>query len=313
MVRSMPWKFALIAVGALASFASQAGRSLADDSEGVVRICDQVPGQSAPGGSYSSEGDYSSPGGGSCPHGNSGYGGGYGGGGCRNHGVYGYHGNGQCGYQGYGCMRPCGHVHCVLDWLNPHGSCTHSPDHGYAPPGKIRTPHPQQVAYTKGFPDAWTGQAGTGAGAARATAIYMPTDTTQLGYYYQAVPRWQARRGMVPSVPNPAQWHQDLCQGQGCRQCGNHAGGSCPNCRNGATTQTSPGNGEQIISERVMDTQPQPPEPNPAPVMEAQPSPVAPTPSINSVPPSEPAPVEPAPSAAPLEKAENLNLQPLNN
>ena len=216
MVRSMPWKLALIAAGTLASFVLPAGLALAaDETEGVVRICDQVPEQSAQG--SGSEGADTGSGTGNCPTCQSGRACGLhgGSGGYNNHGVYGYHGNGQCGYNGYGCMRPCGHVHQVLDWFNPHGMCTHSPDHGYAPPGKIRTPHPQQVAYTKGFPDAWTGQPGAGVGAARAAAIYMPTDTTQLGYYYQAAPRWQARRGMVPSVPNPSQLHQDLCQGQG--------------------------------------------------------------------------------------------------
>ena len=53
MVRSMPWKLALIAVGALASLALLAGQSFAEDSEGIVRICDQVPGQSMSGGNFS--------------------------------------------------------------------------------------------------------------------------------------------------------------------------------------------------------------------------------------------------------------------
>ena len=40
----------------------------------------------------------------------------------------------------------------------------------------------------------------------------MPTDTTQLGYYYQTVPRWHPNPNMVPPAPNPRQWHQPLCQ-----------------------------------------------------------------------------------------------------
>ena len=285
MVRSTPWTLALIAVGALASLASLAGQSFADDSEGIVRICDQVPGQAAPGGSCQP--------GGTCQTGRSNCGTGG-----RNRGTYGYYGNGNCGYCGYGCMRPCGHVHQFLDWFNPHGMCTHSPDHGYAPPGKMHTPHPQQVAYQKGFPDAWTGQAGAGMGVGgpRAVAVYMPTDTTQLGYYYEAVPRWQAYRGMVPPTPIPSQWHRELCQGQACQHCRGQAAGGCPHCQGQAH---GPGHTPQ---DRVIETQPQPAEPNPAPAVDPLPNPVEPAPA----PAAEPAP------AAPLEKAENLNLQPIN-
>jgi hypothetical protein len=38
----------------------------------------------------------------------------------------------------------------------------------------------------------------------------MPTDTTQLGFYYQQVPYWQPVAGMVPAAPNPNDWHQPL-------------------------------------------------------------------------------------------------------
>lgn len=33
--------------------------------------------------------------------------------------------------------------------------------------------------------------------------VYQPTDTTQLGFYYQAVPRWQYRPEMLPPAPAP--------------------------------------------------------------------------------------------------------------
>lgn len=312
MVRSMPWKFALIAVGAFASLASLAGRSFAEDSEGIVRICDQAPGPANAGGHAAA----------GCPSCQSGQP-------CRSHcgsggrrcGVYGYYGNGQCGYRGYGCMRPTGHVHQFLDWFNPHGMCTHSPDHGYAPPGKIRTPHPQQVAYTKGFPDAWTGQPGAGGvGGPRPVSIYMPTDTTQLGYYYQATPRWHANRAMQPPVPVPSQWHRDLCQSRGCQQCRGQGHGNCPHCRgNAAGAQTVPG--EQIINEGMIDAQPHYAQPNEAQPLEAQPNvaPVTEEPAPIPIPvepasaaPEVPAPVNPAPNAAPLEKAENPVLQQIN-
>ena len=65
------------------------------------------------------------------------------------------------------------------------------------------------VAYDKFFPDAWTCQppAPVVPGMARAPWVYMPTDTTQLGFYYQQVPYWQPVAGMVPVAPNPNDWH----------------------------------------------------------------------------------------------------------
>ncbi len=289
MVRSMPWKLALIAVGALAGLASLAGQSFAEDSEGIVRICDQVPGQSMSGGSHSS--GHAVSGCPSCQPGRP----------CRSH-----CGSGYCGY---GRMRRNGYVYQFLDWFNPRGMCTHSPDYGYAPPGKMHTPHPQQVAYLKGYPDSWTGQQGAaGVGGPRPVSVYMPTDTTQLGYYYQAAPRWQARQGMIPPTPVPSQWHREFCQGQAhsCQHCRGQVAGGCPHCQG----QAHSGSGEQVIQDRVIESQPIPEQPNMAPE-------VAPQPPAQAAP--EPPIVEPAPApavdvapGAPLEKAENLNLQPIN-
>ncbi len=276
MVRSMPWKLALIAVGALASLASLAGQSFAEDSEGIVRICDQVPRQAMSGGSFSSGQAHSG-----CPNCQPGRP-------CRSH-----CGSGYCGY---GRMRRNGYVYQFLDWFNPRGMCTHSPDYGYAPPGKLHTPHPQQVAYLKGFPDSWTGQQGSaGVGGPRPVSIYMPTDTTQLGYYYQAVPRWQPRLGMIPPVPNPALWHRDFCQGQfqGCQHCRGQVAGGCPHCQGQAHSHS----GEQVI-----ESQPIPEQPNMAPEVAPQPAPPEPA----------PAPAAEVSPGTPLEKAENLNLQPIN-
>ena len=269
MVRSTPWTLALIAAGAFACLAFQAGRTFADDSEGVVRICDQVQGQ-----------------GGSCPQGGS----------CRSGTCGNCQGQGcpscQNGSCGNGDMHHNGHVWQFINAFHPFGQCPHSPDYGYAPPGRVRTPHPQQVAYRKGFSDAWTGPqgAGMGMGGPRPVSVYMPTDTTQLGYYYQAVPRWQARRGMVPPTPTPSLWHRELCQGQACQSCRGQAAGGCPQCQGQSQSQ----------NQGVIETQPQPAEPNPAPEVELPPLPV------------EPAPAPEVAPAVPLEKAENPNLQPIN-
>lgn len=134
----------------------------------------------------------------------------------------------QC--PGYG---PCGghcrlgrKVHQILDWFNPYGMCTFSPDHGWAPPTKQRI-YRQSVAYQKQFPDKWTGyQGGYGYDSGyRAPTVYMPTDTTQLGYYYQHAPRWWPYQGMIPPTPHPADWHVISACGQGCQTCQHGNGG----------------------------------------------------------------------------------------
>jgi hypothetical protein len=48
-----------------------------------------------------------------------------------------------------------------------------------------------------------------------AQQVYMPTDTTQLGFYYQHAPRWLPAPGMIPAAPNPNDWHQPLCNNPG--------------------------------------------------------------------------------------------------
>jgi len=82
----------------------------------------------------------------------------------------------------------------------------------FTPPVKrpiFRSP----VSYTKGFPDAWTGATNPAQQPAyRAPTVYMPTDTTQLGYYYQVVPYWQPKPGAVPPPPIPSQWHTTVDQ-----------------------------------------------------------------------------------------------------
>lgn len=84
--------------------------------------------------------------------------------------------------------------------------CTHSPDHGYSIPGKWPI-HRRGVQYQTLFPQQYY-SVHTGAPyAVAAPQIYQPTDTTQLGYYYQHVPFWQPQPNMLPARPVPAQWH----------------------------------------------------------------------------------------------------------
>ena len=181
-----------LAVGGLIFTAGEAFAQTQDDT-GIVRITDQSPTALA---SHST-----------CTTCQSGYQSGMGGyidaGGCPYGCPPGYCQHGGCG-QGQICWK----VHQFLDWFNPYGACTFSPDHGWSVPGKRPIYHPS-VTYRKMFPDAWTG-APSGP-QTRAPMAYMPTDTTQLGFYYQHAPRWRPVRGMIPATPHPAEWHVPKC------------------------------------------------------------------------------------------------------
>ena len=90
------------------------------------------------------------------------------------------------------------------------------------------------MTYQRYWPNAWYGQAGsgfTGVNVNYNPAVYMPTDTTQLGYYYQQVPFWRPVPDMVPPVPWPSQWH--LREGQ--NPYGNNGFGANGNCGANAT------------------------------------------------------------------------------
>ena len=133
--------------------------------------------------------------------GHAGYGCPHGGWGCP-------HGAGYCGTCGlYGCHPCCAHLMHALHWLSPyHGGCTVPPDHGFAPPGHHPMPR-AAVTYRRWFPGAWTGEPSAADPNFRYPMVYTPTDTTQLGFYYQRVPVWQRVAGMIPPPPRPNEWH----------------------------------------------------------------------------------------------------------
>lgn len=94
----------------------------------------------------------------------------------------------------------------ILNWVDPcSGTCTHSPMTGFTPPNK-RPYFRQPVSYQHDFPANWVGGTPSGYHGHR-PAVYTPTDTTQLGYYYQKVPTWTPVPGMIPPAPQPGQWH----------------------------------------------------------------------------------------------------------
>lgn len=77
--------------------------------------------------------------------------------------------------------------------------------HGFAPPNK-RPYFRQPVSYQHNYPANWVGGVASGYHGHR-PAVYTPTDTTQLGYYYQKVPTWVPVPGAIPPAPQPAEWH----------------------------------------------------------------------------------------------------------
>ncbi|MBW3540201.1 MAG: hypothetical protein KY476_08020 [Planctomycetes bacterium] len=119
--------------------------------------------------------------------------------------AWGHHGYGPSGYD----YPPARHHSPLSVWLCHDGSCTHSPDHGWARPVK----HPINrvpVLYNRWWPTRWYGEPGSGLAAVYPT-VYQPTDTTQLGYYYQRVPFWTQQPERLPAPPWPPQWHHREC------------------------------------------------------------------------------------------------------
>jgi hypothetical protein len=65
------------------------------------------------------------------------------------------------------------------------------------------------LVYSRMYPSKFYGEHGRGASGPvrRYPIIAVPSDTTQLGYYYRRVPTWQYRADMLPPIPRPSRWH----------------------------------------------------------------------------------------------------------
>lgn len=92
----------------------------------------------------------------------------------------------------------------ALALFSPFGKI-YPPGYGWSRP--VRYPiYRLPVHYQKYWPNFWYGQPGVY--TPPAPMVYQPTDTTQLGFYYQRVPYWQPNPTMVPQFrPWPEQWH----------------------------------------------------------------------------------------------------------
>lgn len=217
MFRNQFSLYTCLVVGGLGWIMAESAAAQSPDSTGIVRVTDSAE---AANGAPLEEGGIPRadcpPGHGAgvygyCPHGHR-----YG----LRHGHHGLHGQPYGPIEGWGfhywhgvCCPHCSlTAYRILDWFNPHGLGTNSPDHGWCPPAK-RPLYRADVVYNKMYPDAWTGAAASHAvGGPRPPVVYTPTDTTQLGYYYQKVPYWTPQPGMIPPAPVPSQWHLSLCE-----------------------------------------------------------------------------------------------------
>ena len=126
------------------------------------------------------------------------------------------------------------------------------PDAGWNPPAHMPVNY-DGAWYGTYLPQHAYGTPGGGF-IANYPTVYQPTDTTQLGYYYNKVPTWQSRSDMIPPVPYPGNFHARVCPqgGAGCHAFHGATYGpvtygpasSCQNCNNGqysaAPQHTSP-------------------------------------------------------------------------
>ncbi len=84
-----------------------------------------------------------------------------------------------------------------------------APGRGWCAPGKVPVVR-ERVSYWKYYPNYWSGY-GPGPATPYHPMVYTPTDTAQLGFYYQHAPHWTAQPWRVPGPPHPAYWHNRYC------------------------------------------------------------------------------------------------------
>jgi len=84
-----------------------------------------------------------------------------------------------------------------------------SPGTGWCAPSKV-TQQRLRVEYWKYYPHYWSGY-GPGPVTPYHPMVYTPTDTAQLGFYYQHAPSWTAQPWRTPGPAHPAVWHNRYC------------------------------------------------------------------------------------------------------
>lgn len=112
-------------------------------------------------------------------------------------------------HRGDRCQDPnCPHCNNGRGRASCWGRNALPPDYGFHPP----TPEPfiwrQPVVYQRYLPDQPYGTPGMTYTQAVQPMVYMPTDTTQLGFNYMHVPQWLPNRANYPLAPNPVMWQR---------------------------------------------------------------------------------------------------------
>lgn len=90
-------------------------------------------------------------------------------------------------------------------------AATYPPDYGWNRPVKRPVLNRVPVSYYQMNPQYLVGDPRAFQGAQQFPMVYMPTDTTQLGYYYQRTWQWQPNPNMIPAPPWPSTWHRREC------------------------------------------------------------------------------------------------------
>jgi hypothetical protein len=137
------------------------------------------------------------------------------------------------------------------------GGCFLNPTRGFQPYASAPV-YREAVVYYRYWPDKWYGDP-TFNLRPMFPQVYMPTDTTQQGFYYARVPQWMPNPNMYPPAPRPEDWHRHVVYaGAGGGACGNVGAATeigTPVPASGQPTPAQPGSGV-----------PAPPPPADAPV-----------------------------------------------
>jgi hypothetical protein len=88
------------------------------------------------------------------------------------------------------------------------GGCWFNPTRGYQPYAAAPI-YRDAIVYYRYWPDKWYGEPGFNL-RPMFPQVYMPTDTTQLGFYYARVPQWMPNPNMYPPIPRPSDWHRHV-------------------------------------------------------------------------------------------------------
>jgi hypothetical protein len=137
------------------------------------------------------------------------------------------------------------------------GGCFLNPTRGFQPYAAAPV-YREAVVYYRYWPDKWYGDPSFNL-RPMFPQVYMPTDTTQQGFYYARVPQWMPNPSMYPPAPRPADWHRHVVYAGG-------GGGACGTVGAGMEIGTPVPGSSQPTPAQPGNGVPAPPPPANAPV-----------------------------------------------